>query len=131
MKSDLTLEGLWKAVAENFDGALEESKADLKKKSLSTIFMSMTDNVLHEITDEKTAVGAWKRLEGLYAGKNLTNRLYLKKRLYTLIMEEGSAVKEHLYAFNSNIMDLGNVNIKVDREDRALILLCSLPRSYD
>src|SRR4051812_39785729 len=28
-------------------------------------------------------------------------------------------------------MDLGNVDIKVDSEDQALILLCSLPRSYD
>src|SRR5436190_21808425 len=46
-------------------------------------------------------------------------------------MEEGSAVKRHLDAFNSIIMDLGNVDIKVDSEDQALILLCSLPRSYD
>src|SRR3954467_4114981 len=46
-------------------------------------------------------------------------------------MEEGSAVKGHLDAFNSIIMDLGNVDIKVDSEDQALILLCSLSRSYD
>src|SRR3954469_17554029 len=98
---------------------------------MSAIFMSMTDNVLHEIADEETLLGAWKKLEGLYAGKNLMNRLYLKKRLYTLRMEEGFVVKEHLDAFNSIIMDLGIVDIKVDSEDQALILLCSLPRSYD
>src|SRR2546430_15004342 len=46
-------------------------------------------------------------------------------------MEEGSAVKGHLDAFNSIIMDLGNVDIKEDSENQALILLCSLPRSYD
>ena len=109
----------------------EIKKADLKERALSAIFMSVTDNVLREIADEEIASGAWKKLEGLYAGKNLTNRLYLKKRLYTLRMEEGSAVKEHLDAFNSIIMDLWNVDIKVDSEDQALILLCSLPRSYD
>ena len=70
-------------------------------------------------------VGGFLRLE------NLKNRLYLKKRLYTLRMKEGSVVKEHLDAFNSIIMDLGNVDIKVDSKDQALILLCSLPRSYD
>src|SRR5438045_8540762 len=47
------------------------------------------------------------------------------------MMEEGSTVKGHLDAFNSIIIDLGNVDIKVDSEDQALILLCSLPRSYD
>src|SRR3954471_14415313 len=103
----------------------------LRKGPFSAIFMCVTGNVLHEITDEETALGAWKKLEGLYAGKNMTNRLYLKKRLYTLRMEEDSAVKGHLDAFNSIIMDLGNVDIKVDSEDQTLILLCSLPRSYD
>src|SRR3954471_4876543 len=131
MKSSLVLQGLWKAVEEKFSGVSEESKVELKEKALSAIFMSVTDSVLREIADQESASGAWKKLEELYAGKFLTNRLYLKKRLYTLRMEEGSAVKKHLDAFNSIIMDLGNVDIKVESEDQALILLCSLPRSYD
>src|SRR5437588_8144274 len=132
IKSALKLEGLWKAVVEKFDEDSDAfKKADLKEMALSAIFMSVTDNVLREIADEETASGVWKKLEGLYAGKNLTNQLYLKKRLYILRMEEGSAVKGHLDAFNSIIMDLGNVDIKVDSEDQFLILLCSLLRSYD
>src|SRR3954464_8670627 len=132
MKSSLMLQGLWKAVVEKFDEDSDEiKKADLKEWALSAIFMSVTENVLCEIADEETASGGWKKLEGLYAGKNLTNWLYLKKRLYTLRMEEGSVVKGHLDAFNSIIMDLGNVDIKVDSEDQALILLCSLPKLYD
>src|SRR4051812_38434011 len=101
MKAALTLQGLWKAVVEKFDEDSDESKkADLKERAISAIFISMTDNVLRKIANEETASGAWKKLEGLYAGKNLTNQLYLKKRLYTLRMEKGSAVKEHLDAFN-------------------------------
>ena len=72
-----------------------------------------------------------KEVGELYSEKFLTNRLYLKKSLYTLRMEESSTVKEHLDAFNSIIMDLGKVDIKVDSEDQALVLLCSLPMSYD
>src|SRR3954469_10701645 len=104
MKASLILQGLWKAVEEKFTGVSEESKAELIGKALSAIFMSVTDSVLREIASQETAAGAWKKLEELYAGKSLTNRMYLKKRLYTLRMEEGSAVKEHLYAFNSIIM---------------------------
>src|SRR3954470_6575480 len=116
---------------EKFSGVLEESKVDLQEKSLSAIFMSVTDNVLREITTEKTASDAWKKLEELHSEKSLTNRLYLKKRLYNLQMVEGTPVKQHLDVFNSIIMDLGNIDIKVESEDQALIVLSYLPASYE
>src|SRR4051812_47375899 len=46
-------------------------------------------------------------------------------------MEEGTPVKQHLDEFNSIIMDLKNIDIKIESEDRAMILLCSLPASYE
>ncbi|GJX70172.1 transposable element [Tanacetum coccineum] len=42
-------------------------------------------------------------------------------------MKEGSALKDHLDALNSILMDLKNVDVKIDDEDAALILLVSLP----
>src|SRR4051812_2010318 len=59
------------------------------------------------------------------------NRLYLKKRLYNLRMVEGTPLKQHLDVFNSIIMDLGNIDIKIESEDQALIVLSSLPASYE
>src|SRR3954462_1863865 len=131
MRSSLIPQGLWKAVEENFFGVSEESKVELQERALSAIFMSVTDNVLREIATEKTASDAWKKLEELYSGKSLTNRLYLKKRLYNLRMVEGTPVKQHLDVFNSIIMDLGNIDITVESEDQALIVLSSLPASYE
>ncbi|KAK6786936.1 hypothetical protein RDI58_015461 [Solanum bulbocastanum] len=46
-------------------------------------------------------------------------------------MNEGTPVKTHLDEFNSIIMDLRNVDIKIKSEDQNLIVLCSLPPSYD
>ena len=47
-----------------------------------------------------------------------------------LRMSEGAAIKGHIEEFNSIVMDLENVDIKIDDEDQALQLLCSLPPSY-
>jgi len=67
----------------------------------------------------------------LYMTKSLSNKLYLKKQLYGLRMKEGTTVLEHLNFFNKIINELLTVDIKIDKEDKALILLSSLPESYD
>ncbi|GKA51926.1 retrovirus-related pol polyprotein from transposon TNT 1-94 [Tanacetum coccineum] len=46
-------------------------------------------------------------------------------------MKEGSTLKDHLDALNSILMDLKNVEVKIDDEDVALILLVSLPPSFE
>src|SRR4051812_20372490 len=46
-------------------------------------------------------------------------------------MVEGTLLKQHLDVFNSIIMDLENIDIKVESEDQALIVLSSLPASYE
>ena len=63
--------------------------------------------------------------------KNLSNKLYLKKQLYGLRMKEGTSVLEHLNFFNKVINELLAVDVKIDEEDKALILLSSLSQSYD
>ncbi|GKG28481.1 hypothetical protein Tco_0406808, partial [Tanacetum coccineum] len=45
-------------------------------------------------------------------------------------MKEGSSLKEHLDTLNSILMDLKNVEVKIEDEDAALVLLVSLPPSF-
>ena len=46
-------------------------------------------------------------------------------------MNEGTAVLEHLNFFNKVISELLAVDVKIDEEDKALILLSLLSESYD
>ncbi|KAH9751577.1 hypothetical protein KPL71_014347 [Citrus sinensis] len=48
-----------------------------------------------------------------------------------VLREEGTAMKDHLDEFNKLILDLENVNVNLEDEDIALILLSSLPDSYE
>jgi len=67
----------------------------------------------------------------LYITKSLFNKLYLKKQLYGLRMNEGTSVLEHLNFFNKVISELLAIAVKIDEKDKALILLSSLTQSYD
>jgi hypothetical protein len=46
-------------------------------------------------------------------------------------MKEGMPLCNHLDDFNKTILDMKNIDIKVDDEDQTLILLCSLPDTFD
>jgi len=46
-------------------------------------------------------------------------------------MIEGTVVLVHLYFFNKIISKLLAVDVKIDKEDKTLILLSSLLESYD
>lgn len=46
-------------------------------------------------------------------------------------MKEGTLLFDHPEEFNKIIIDLRNVDIKLDEEDQFLILLYSLPISLD
>ncbi|KAH0714096.1 hypothetical protein KY284_007001 [Solanum tuberosum] len=62
--------------------------------------------------------------------RTVENRLYLKQKLYTYRMVEGTSILSHLDAFDSILMDLSNIDAEVNDEDQAVLLLISLPQSF-
>ena len=72
----------------------------MEEITFSTIRMCLADEVLPEISTEITLKGLWKKLENTYIGKNMTNKLWLKKQLYCLRMLEGGDLIVHIQKFN-------------------------------
>ena len=103
----------------------------INNKAHSTIILHLSDEVLREVSKEKTAYSLWEKLEELFLKKSLAKRLYMKRKLYTFSMKDGTTLKDHVDEFNKLILDLENVNIVLEDEDRTLILLSSLPNSYE
>ncbi|KAG8475541.1 hypothetical protein CXB51_032350 [Gossypium anomalum] len=92
--------------------------------------LCLANTVLQEVLMEKTSSSLWKRLETLYATKSLANRLVLKQRLFTFRMNEGELIRDHISQFITLLNDLNNVEVHIDDEDQAMLLLCSLPPLY-
>lgn len=130
MRAVLVLQGLQDALAG--EGKLsstltEKEKKDLLEKARSALILSLGDRVLREVAKEKTAAAIWLKLENLYMSKSPANRLHLKLKLFTFKMQEGTKMEDHLDEFSKAIFDLENIDVTVDDEDQALLLLRSLP----
>ena len=132
MKAILVQDGAHKALLgkeKKPEKMTDDQFDDMDEKACSCIILNLTDQVIREVAGEKTAKSLWDKLESLYMKKTIENRLYLKQSLYMLRMSEGTSITSHLDQFDSIIMDLENVDVKIDEEDKAVILLCSLPSS--
>lgn len=63
--------------------------------------------------------------------KFLTNRLHLIKILHTFRMVEGTSLKNHLDEYNKLLLNLANVDVDIDGKNKVLILIYSLPKSFE
>ncbi|MFQ6650255.1 hypothetical protein Gotur_023570, partial [Gossypium turneri] len=92
--------------------------------------LCLTNKVLQEVLMEKISSTLWKMLKTLYTTKSLANCLVLKQCLFKFCMNEGELHRDHISQFITFLNDLKNVEVKVDDEDQAILLLCFLPSSY-
>ncbi|KAJ4716980.1 Retrovirus-related Pol polyprotein from transposon TNT 1-94 [Melia azedarach] len=131
MRALLKQQGLWAPLARKLADPITAEMAVLEEKAHSTIMLCLADDIITEVAEEETAQGLWVKLEGLYMTKSLTNKLLLKQRLFSLRMQEGMPLRDHLDQLNTILLELRNIDVKVEDEDAALILLVSLPLSYE
>jgi hypothetical protein len=103
---------------------------ELEAQAVATIRLCLGDDIMYHVMDEEFLAAVWLKLESRYMSKSLTNKLYLKQRLYSLKMVEGSDLSQHINVFNQIIGDLKMIDVKFEDEDKALMLLNSLLTSY-
>ena len=82
--------------------------------------------VLLNIHEEKTTHSLWKKLGDIYQGKSLINKLFLRKKLYSLKMDDGRTMEDHLNVSNMVIAQLTSIDVSISEEEAYMLLLCSL-----
>jgi hypothetical protein len=103
----------------------------LDRKALGTIQLSLAASVAFNISKEKTTKGLKDSLAKLYEKPLASNKVLLMKRLFNMKMSEGVFVADHLNDFNTVTNPLISVKVDFDDEFRALLILCSLPKSWN
>jgi hypothetical protein len=99
--------------------------------ALGTIQLSLTTSADFNISKEKTTKGLMDTLAKLYEKSSASNKVFLMKRLFNMKMSEGGSVANHLNEFNTVTNQLSSVKVDFDDEVRALLILCSLPESWN
>ena len=137
--------GMWQCevldvlVQQDLDITLEDKPKDMDEKEWSkinrqacgTIRLCLVKDQKYFVMKETLAKDLWKKLEDKYMTKSIENRLYLKKKLFRFQYQQGTTMSEHLNDYNKILADLKNLDFEIDDEDNALLLLNSLPDTYE
>lgn len=137
--------GMWQCevmdvlVHQELDIALEDKPEEMSTKdwekinrqACGTIRLCLAKDQKYFVMRETKAKELWKKLENKYMTKSVENRLYLKKKLFRFQFREGISLSEHLNDYNKILADLKNLDVEISDEDKALLLLNSLPDIYD
>ena len=99
----------------------EEKRKD--RKALSMIQLHLSNDILQEMVQEKSAAALWINLESICMSNDLTSRMHMKMKLFMHKMQESGLVMNHLSIFK----DIVSMEVKYGEEDLVLLLLCSLP----
>jgi hypothetical protein len=57
--------------------------------------------------------------------------MHIKMKLFAHKLQERGSVLTHISVFKEIVADLMSMEVKFDDEDLSLLLLCSLPTSYN
>ena len=72
-----------------------------------------------------------KALSSMYEKSSANNKVHLMKKLFNLKMAENISITQHLNEFNTITNQLSSIEIDFDDKIRALIVLASLPNSWE
>ncbi|PON55894.1 hypothetical protein PanWU01x14_184660, partial [Parasponia andersonii] len=104
---------------------------EMDSNVVANLYLALANGVLSSIEEKKSAKEIWDTLTKLYQAKSLHNKIFLKRRLYTLWMAELTTVTDHINTLNTLFSQFTTMEYKIEDNECAKILLQSLPESYD
>ena len=101
----------------------------LKTTSYIRCFIHMC--LYNTFVDETKAHELWRKIETMFQTKNALNRVSVFRKLVRLRYQDGSSMAEHLNTFQGLISQTVSLDIPLANEVLTLLLLGSLPDSWE
>ena len=95
------------------------------------IVLALEPSLLYLIGEPEDPIVIWKKLADQFQKNTWTNKLELRRKLYSLRLREGGSVQGHIKAVIEIFDALAVVGDPVSEEDRVVYLLAGLPDSFE
>ena len=132
IKAVLRKDNCLAAIGERPDEITDDGKwNEMDGNAIANLHLALANGVLSSVAKKKTAKEIWDTLTKLYEAKSLHNKIFLKRKLYTLRMMESTMVTDHINTLKTLFSQLTAMGHNIEMGECAEILLQSLPDSYD
>ncbi|CAK5284592.1 unnamed protein product [Mycena citricolor] len=101
------------------------------RRALSAIRLRVADGPLIYITDAKTSQAAWDTLMATYQSKGVIGIVLLRRKLSRTTCADGADIEDHIRTLTSIRTQLSALGSQVEDKEFCIILLTSLPDSWD
>src|SRR6218665_32242 len=101
------------------------------EKAQCTIYLTVEDNQLVHICNCISAKDMWKQLQKVHERSNLSSKMYLRKKLYKMRLQDDQNMQEYVGAVLRLVEQLCGVGEAVSDQQVATLLLCGLPDEYE
>ena len=102
-----------------------------KGQSTSYRCASRDPSLLYMLGNRENPAAVWTPLEEQFQRKTWSNKLQLKRKLFSLKLKEGESVHQHIKTMTEPFEALAVIGDAVTEEDQVVYLLASFPPSYD
>ncbi len=126
---------LWKFVDRSATLSNEEvTRANYNEKETKTFALlceHLTDAQFAYIQYCDNVRSAWEAFCGVHEAKTIGNKLFLRRRFFTIKMQEGDDMLVHINTVKALADQLRSIEVNIMDEDVYMVLLMSLPPSFD
>jgi hypothetical protein len=135
MRMMLYKHGLWKFVDGSATLPSEEvASVDYNEKEMKAFALlceHLMDAQLAHIQYCDNLKSAWEAFCGLHEAKTMSNKLFLRRRFFTIKMQEGDDMLLHINTMKALADQLRSIEVNITDEDVYMVLFMSLPPSFD
>ncbi|AAF19226.1 Highly similar to Ta1-3 polyprotein [Arabidopsis thaliana] len=105
-------------------------KIEQSEQAKNIIINHISDVVLLKVNHYATTADLWATLNKKYMETSLPNRIYTQLKLYSFKMVSTMTIDQNVDEFLRIVAELGSLEIQVDEEVQAILILNSLPASH-
>jgi len=105
----------------------EKDRDKMNRMACGIIRYYLIQDIKYNVMNKTSARKIWEILKSKYLTKRIEYRLHLKRRIYRFQSKKRISIGRLINDYIKLLADLSNVDMVIEEEDNALIMLSSLP----